>query len=144
MKHIKKYKLFESKNITDEVCDMYLSKIFGFTSSDIQDWIQDILDEYPNLDWEITFGSSYGTENHISQYWIRMFPRGERKLINGGKRSGNIDRDNYPISDETFIFLNDRLKEHGFCIPRVEKGDKMPFALYRGSHLSISIETLDR
>ena len=42
MKYLKRYN--ESKNYTKELYENFLVENFGFSSSDVQDWIQDILE----------------------------------------------------------------------------------------------------
>lgn len=95
MKYLKRYN--ESKNYTKELYENFLEENFGFSSSDVQDWIQDILDEHPNLDFMVY---SYNENNFI----ISLFYKDVSNLIN---------RKTVPISIDSIKFLNDRLHEHG-------------------------------
>jgi len=95
VKYLKRYN--ESKNYTKELYENFLVENFGFSSSDVQDWIQDILDEHPNLDFLVY---SYNENCFI----ISLFYKDVSNLIN---------RKTVPISTDSIKFLNDRLKEHG-------------------------------
>lgn len=95
MKHIKKYKIFESKNLTKRNIENFISQNFEFTSEDIKSWVQDILDEYPELDFEVC---RLVNDRDINVYFI-------------GKQ-GSVTKEEYPINPDSINFVKERLLDY--------------------------------
>lgn len=87
----------ESTNITGKKDNNLLSQMFGIDTNEIGDWIQDILDDYPDLDWSISVYTN-------QKFFINLFSE------------DRIHPKDYPISNEQIEFLDDRLREHQCCL----------------------------
>lgn len=88
-------KILES-NLTPADEEKSLDKLFGFSSEDIHDWVQDFLDEYHDLSFEVI------VVNH-KLFMINFFEDGFLP---------NITKNKYPFPNEVLQFLKDRLKDY--------------------------------
>ena len=103
--------LLES-NYTNPNEENLLQKYFDITSEDIQDWCQDFLDEFTELDFEISVVNR-------SLFMINFF-----EVDNESHRiRSNITKEKYPFPDDILQFLKDRLKDYS-CYIVPEPGSK--------------------
>jgi len=98
----------ESKNLTDKKSEANLQKYFGITTNDIKDWIQDFLDNYPELDFEISAPDK-------DMFSINFY------ILDEDKNFLNIIRKNDYLSkfkSESLDLLQTCLKQHNCTIWR--------------------------
>jgi len=92
---------YSSRDHTIPQVKDYMERNFGFSSIDIQDWIQDILDKYL-IDFKVRMEKS---DTFIDDISIDLFYP---------DHSVNITEKSHPISDDEIEFLKNRLKDYGF------------------------------
>jgi len=109
---IKKWQSFLEANKTESHEEKLLVKYFDLTSEDIKDWVQDFLDEYLNLDFEVSVVNQ-------NLFMINFFEVDamERRI------QGNITKEKYPYPEDLLQFLKDRLKAYD-CYIVPEPGSK--------------------
>jgi hypothetical protein len=100
MKWIKQFKLFEL-NTTENKEERLLNLYFGIESDDIQDWFQDLLDDWSYLNFEIEV---------IDIDYFSIFFKDEIAIKD--RIPGNIDKNSHHISDDYINFINSRLIEY--------------------------------
>lgn len=96
----------DSKDDTSPEAKAYLEKEHGLSSTDVQDWIQDILDEY-GMVFRVKIERDSVFKICIS---IELF----YPYDDGRRYPGYITADNHPVPKEQINFLNERMKEHEF------------------------------
>lgn len=103
---IKNWQSFLEANKTEPHEENLLGEYFDLSSEEIQDWIQDFLDEYNELNFEVSVvNRNLFTINFFevkSDYGNEM----ERRI------QGNITKEKYPFPEVLLQFLEDRLKEY--------------------------------
>jgi hypothetical protein len=109
---VKKWQSFLEANKTESHEEKLLVKYFDLTSEDIKDWVQDFLDEYHDLDFEVSVVNQ-------NLFMINFFEVDvmERRI------QGNITKEKYPYPVELLQFLKDRLKAYD-CYIVPEPGSK--------------------
>jgi hypothetical protein len=130
VKHLIKYKIFESKNQTTYNSRKILEEYFEFNLEDIQDFIQDILDDYPELDWEVIFPTQSKDVFCINFFKNRLNQR------------DNILPGYYPITKESIDFLNRNLLNYNCKIKPMKYNDcfdEMIGYSDKGLYLTITI-----
>jgi hypothetical protein len=98
---IKNWQSFLEANKTEPHEENLLGKYFDLSSEEIQDWIQDFLDEYNELDFEV----SVVNPNFFTINFFEVDAM-ERRI------QGNITKEKYPFPEDLLQFLEDRLKEY--------------------------------
>lgn len=96
-------------NKTESHEEKLLVKYFDLTSEDIKDWVQDFLDEYHDLDFEVSVVNQ-------NLFMINFF---EVDAL----FQGNITKEKYPYPEDLLQFLKDRLKAYD-CYIVPEPGSK--------------------
>lgn len=87
------------KDVTSEYGKYLITKNFDIEENDIEDWSQDILDEYPDLDLIITYYNK-------DKFYIYLFSPGIKTDY----------KTKYPINLKHIKFINERLRERGCCL----------------------------
>jgi hypothetical protein len=97
-------------NYTNPNEESLLQKYFDMTSEDIQDWCQDFLDDFTELDFEVSVVNQ-------NLFMINFFEVGENRINRG------ITKEKYPFPEDVLQFLKDRFKAYG-CYIVPEPGSK--------------------
>jgi hypothetical protein len=129
MKFLKRFN--ESKNVTEAEEETKLKKYFGIESEDVKDWVQDFLDEYNQLDFEVSIIS----DKHFT---INFF---DSEALNN-RVQGYISRTKFPFSDDNLYNLKSILASNGLSIARMKQENGQVGELYyavSGQYMSISI-----
>lgn len=84
----------------------YLETIFGFTSTDVQDWILDILDQY-DFDFKVSVTMGRSNISIVIEFFYNY---------QNEQSHGSISRKNYPISEDQIKFVEERMKEYGILL----------------------------
>jgi len=138
MRYLKKYNesLDYSRDDTNQNTKKYIEREFGFTSTDVEDWIQDILDEY-DFEFRVRMDSTLnsltdtkGKGTYLNAITVELFYPGY---------SGFITKENHPVSKEQLDFISQRFKEHGF-VPRYNDNEKI---YYTTTSLSFKFKKTD-
>ena len=98
---IKKWKSFLEANYTAQSDEKNLKKYFDITSEDIKDWCQEFLDEFTELDFEV---SVVNQNLFIVNFYEVDY---ESRII-----MNRITKEKYPFPKDVLQFLKDRLNDY--------------------------------
>ena len=103
----------ESSNFTNKSDELKLDKWFGLTSDDVKTWFQDFLDEYLELDFEVSIiNDKHFVVNIYNQDALNnQYNRGDWSKY-------TITKERYPVSDELIKFIQDRLNYYDLKLNR--------------------------
>ena len=102
---IKNWQSFTEANRTESHDEIELNKYFDITSDDIKDCVQDFLDEYLDLDFEVIVVDK-------EKFFINFYEVGSVWVT-----QGNITKEKYPFPEEIMAFLKNKLRGYD-CYPK--------------------------
>jgi len=118
----------ESLNVTKESEEQSLERYFDLESIDIKDWFQDFLDEYTDLDFEVSVMSK-------KIFVVNFF---DQVLIQ--RSEFNITKEKYPVTEEMLSFLEGKLKHYDLKF--IKDGIDVVYYSTNKSYMSFTISKI--
>ena len=123
MKYLKRFN--ETLNITHDTDEYNLEKFFNLSSNDIKEWIQDFLDEYLELGFEV---SVITKRNFV----INIFEEDQKPVMT---------KDKYP-TDELISSLEIILKSYQLKLDEQDGVGSLIYYSPYGKYMSLSISKI--